>query len=287
VAGGVKDMRTMNKQSLLLALPLASLVAAPLLAGCGSSSDPRDRLAPAPAPTATNTADAGAPDAPASPTPAVRTMKTGALLPASPKNLLLDPNFAETAESWGHFLTFASAATIETRTFSTSPAGVGAPVAIVVDESATDEKGRLLTILSSFVGGPGPYRAGVWISHTTIDGAPTPFPEDATTATASITSMTGAAKSWDLARDATVVSGGRTWIHLRADIAEALPGGGFLNLKVGRVGGRFLLAGPEVVPLSVESGVTTKSLRSFAVARPSDGDELGAIAAYRRMPIKL
>lgn len=248
--------------------------------GCGSSSEPdqpKNDLPEQPAPQP-------------QPQPA-RTLINRPLLSGSPLNLLLDIGFRDAG--WGHFTTiydnFSGQVTPQQRTFSLSPASVTAPVGIIKDPSATDEKSRGIVSLCSFLGGKGPFVARVWISKSSAAGAPVPLEDDPTVFRAAIT--TGGlpeGKAYDLARKEDKVLGDRTWVLFEAKIDAELPSTAFFNLKFGRRGGAFMVQAPEVLAeaLLPPSG-KAMALNVPVLARTVFADESAAIAAYVRQPHQL
>ncbi len=251
--------------------------------GCGSSTEPQ------PSPAEATQPDAGPVDT-GTHAPPVRTMTTRSLLPGAPQNMLLDWSFRDVG--WGKFLGlydgFSAQYVAQSRTFSLSPAGVTAAVAIFEDNLATDEKSRGITAVAPFVGGKGPFRARGWVSKSTAAGAPAELVDDRLVFRASIT--TGGipeGKAYDLARVSQQTIGDRVWHLFEATIDQDLETG-FFNLRFGRKGGGFMVQAPEIVPVGLlPSGDSTLSLRVSALPRAVDADELAAARAYARQPIQL
>ncbi len=270
-------MTTMSTRRFSLLAVLAPLLVA---VGCGSSVEPQPHAHPAPAPAAVEN-DAGV---------APRSLKTGSLLPYSPQNLLLDVTFRE--GGWGHFNSFYDGnfnpLTTPSRIFSDSPGGVGAPVGVFKDSSATDEKSKALVSLASFLGGKGPFVAHVWVSRSNVAGAPVELPNDPLYFRAAVAGDVGStAKGWDLQQKTTRVHGARTWVLYEAKIIDNLPSG-FFVIRFGRLGGQYMVTAPEVVPLSLlPAGDAKMSGELPAVARPALPEEIAAAAAYARQPIQL
>jgi hypothetical protein len=263
-------------------IPLAVLV----LTACGTKQEEPIPAAAAPEPEA--------PEAGVEPPPAPkRTLLRRPLLPTLPQNLLLDGSFR--GEGWGQFLNFFDgqqrdgASAISLRTFSRSPVGITTPVVAVRDPSGTDERTRAITAIASFLGGPGPFRARIWVSRTDAAGDPRDFEDDPTVFRAAITTEGyPEGRAYDLARVDSATFGDRTWILFEAIVEAELPSG-FFNLRFGRKGGGYLLQAPEVVPTALLQP-TAAALRAgtfVALERALAVDELSAIAAYKRQPLQL
>lgn len=263
--------------------------------GCGSSAEPVPHgsaiLPSGPQGSSTASATTPPPDDAGPPPAPVRSMRSGSLLGTSPRNLLLDPSITPQQQGvlyWGHFgLTYDGSFTplkLDTHPYSDTPAGIGVPVAFVKDASATDTRSRAMSLLSPFIDGPGPYRAQVWLSPSDLAGNPVDLPGDPAAAGATVLSSVGAVvKSYDLVLDpaSTRVIGGRTWGAWRAKIDAALPGGGFFQIKLGRLGGQWRVTAPEIVPLSLDGAAPMKHERA-AIAREASEDECAAIEGYGR-----
>jgi len=269
------------KLSLITAAALAAL------AGCGVSEADKKLEAPTPADTAP--AEEGAP---------TRQLIDGKALPTSPVNLLADPGFALVGreQGYGSFLAFYAdgsqqldlTATLDSR----SPAGFGGGVALVRPAKATNTKSRAVTLLTSFLGGKGPFHARVWVSKSTVDGKPADLPTDGSAVTASV--MDGSPESadaFDLAVDAsaTRTSGGRTWVLFRGDVVKPLENGGFFVIETGTKGGHIHLAAPEITSDEVAVGQAVRARTGLTVAalRVKNTAERRAIEAYRSIPPRL
>jgi len=260
----------------LRSLPLFVLLTLGGMTGCGFSDE---RLQPQPA---HEIVDAGPPDP--EPTPK-RTLIERSLLPGAPQNMLLDVTFRD--QGWGHFTSFVSGGmsqpTIVSRISSLSPAGVTAPVA------AFDAKTKGVTSIASFLGGPGPFVARVWISASNATNDPILLEADNAVFRCAIT--TGGlpeGKAYDLARKDEMIVGARTWVLFEGRVDEGLPGTAFFNLKFGKTGGGFLVQAPEVVPQKLlPAGDSTKSFSLPNKARALLPEEWEAIAFYKRQPVQL
>ena len=248
-----------------------------LLAGCGSSGDPRSAAV----------AETGVPDAATETPPSVapRTLETAPLLPFAPQNLILDWTFRETG--WGSFLILPVGATapasVPVRTFTDSPGRASAPVALLKDPTGTDEKSKALTATCVLVGGKGPFDAGVWFSRSTFAGAPVEWDDTADHGTASITTdgPVKSGKSYPLKRTETRKVGERTWVRLEAHIDDSLATA-FFVIQAGKNGALWVTA-PSIVPVGLLPGPTTKSIVANTKPRPATALELEAIAAYARL----
>ncbi|MDB4938136.1 MAG: hypothetical protein JWP87_5108 [Labilithrix sp.] len=265
----------------LVAVSIASLSA--LSVACGNDDDGKLRRPPAPADLAT------AQPPPAAPPP--RTMVTGNALPTSPVNLIADPGFglvgAGQQAGFGSFLAFDDSftqLTLTTTVESRSPAGFGGAVAHVLADGATDRASTPIMVLTSFQGGAGPFHAKVWVSRSTVAGAPATLTIGAKGMRASITDETPDGEAFDLTpvESATRVSGGRTWTLLRAEITKGLGYGGFFVVHTGTGGGQFLIAAPEIVAQPLVDGlVSTHSTPAFVRTRSKTDAERTAILRYR------
>ncbi len=259
-------------------IPLFALA---LAVGCGSSSEPeqpKNDLPTQPAPQP-------------EPTPASRTLINRPLLSASPQNLLLDIRFGEAG--WGHFTSFydgfSAQLTPTSRTFSLSPASVTAPIGMFKDSAATDEKSKGLNSICSFLGGKGPFVARVWASRSNIAGAPIEFADDPAVFRASIT--TGGypeGKAYDLPRKEEKILGDRTWVLYEGRVEAELPSTAFLNLKMGRKGGQFMVQAPEVIAEALlPAGDKAMAMQVKLTPRAMSADERAAVAAYVAQPHQL
>lgn len=251
-----------------------------------------------------NSSDSGASPAPTTPIveqPAPpATTPTRQLIdsagPTSPVNLILDPNFslASGDPSYGAFLAVSGTGgliSLDTTADSRSPAGFAGSVAIVKAPNATDTRSQSVLLLASFQGGDGPFDAQVWVSKTNLAGEPADVTIDAKGITASVTNGTVDGKAYDLTKvdEETHVAGGKTWILLRTRVTDALPYGGFFLVQTGTGGGQFLVARPEIVPQSLTTGLSARSLDLKAVRapRPISDVERTAITRYRAIPQRL
>ncbi len=272
------------KLSLITAGTLAVL--ATFTSGCGTSEADREG-GPKPAETA----------APAEGAPA-RSLVDGRALATTPVNLLPDPGFSLVGreQGYGSFLAFYDsgsrrfelAATLDSR----SPAGFGGAVALVRPDKATDTKSDAVILLTSFLGGKGPFHAKVWASKSNVRGEPVEIPTDDSAVKVSI--MEGspdANQAFDLEFDpaATRTIAGRTWILLRGDVTKPLESGGFFVVRTGKSGGHIHLAAPEVTSDEVAVGQAVKSRAALRLARArvKDASERIAIKAYEAIPPRL
>jgi hypothetical protein len=264
----------MTKYITLFALSLG-------VVACGSSSEPEQPKSDLPTD----------PGSQPQPQPAVRTLINRPLLSGSPLNLVLDQGFRDSG--WGHFTTvydnLSGQLTPTQRTFSLSPVSVTAPVGIFKDPAATDEKSKGFTSLCSFLGGKGPFVARVWVSRSSVAGAPLPLEDDPAVFRTSIT--TGGlpeGKAYDLARKEEKLLGDRTWILFEGTIDAELPSTAFFNLKFGRRGGGFMVTAPEVLATALlPPAGKTMALQLALRARTVLPEESSAIAAYVRQPHQL
>ena len=256
-------------------------------AGCGTSEADKGEGGPKPAETTT----------PASSAPA-RQLVDGKALSTSPVNLLADPGFSLVGreQGYGSFLAFYDGGQrlfeLATTLDSRSPAGFGGAVALVRPDNATDTKSQAVILLTSFLGGRGPFHAKIWVSKSNVRGEPVDVPTDGSAVKASI--MEGSPDSneaFDLEVDpaATRTIGGRTWVLLRGDVPKPLESGGFFVVRTGTHGGHIHLAAPEVTSDELVVGQAVKSRTTLAVARTraKDASERMAIKAYRAIPPRL
>lgn len=273
------------KLSLIAAAALAALAAV----ACGESEDGKV-LGPRPAD------GEQAPEAPpASPEP--RKLVEGDALPTSPVNLIVDPGFGLVGQqaSMTSFLAFVdgSFSQIDLRptTDSRSPAGFGGSVALVKADGATNKKSDPILVLTSFLGGAGPFRAQAWISKSSVGGAAVDVPTDKASIRVSIAEESPDGDAFDLAPvdGAARVVGGRTWVLFRGVVDKAIPYGGFFVVRTGEGGGAFHIASPEVVAQPIADGVPTLALSPSvrATARAKTASERAAIAKYRTVPPRL
>lgn len=268
----------------------ALIVSAGLLAACNDTTD-ESSLTAHPVPT----------DTPANATPPPqtppRTLVSGTQMTTSPVNLLVDPGFGLVGQQTGYgaFLSLYdgtfSPVTITTTFDSRAPSGFGGSVAVVKAENATDKRSDAIVLLTSFLGGTGPFHAQVWVSKSDVKGSPVPLTVDAKGVTASITDATPDGEAFDLAAvpDAQRTAGARTWTLLRGTVTKALPYGGFFVVHAGTGGGQFLVAAPEITAQPLLDGLPVHSFGGTraAVARPSSASERAAIARYKAIPPRL
>ena len=278
-----------TKRAKLVRLVALAALAALCAVGCGESD------APAPARTAAtdDTAPPAAPEAPAK----RRTLVTGSALPTSPVNLIADPGFYLLGyeQGFGSFLTFyndGDFAEVTSSADSRSPAGFGGRVANLKDAFATDTKSRAMTMLASFAGGPGPFRAQVWVSKSDAKGTPVAAPTSKSALQISIAGGSpGASQAYDLTVDpaATRTAGDRTWLLYRADIAEPIKHGGFFMIETGEEGGQWQIAAPELVATPLLAGLATRDLstRWQARSRALTRRERDAARRYAAIPPRL
>ncbi len=266
---------------------ITAVAALAFAAGCGASAEDKTPAAPPAEPT------------PAPEPPPGRKLVDGTVMSTSPVNLLADPGFSLVGRQqpgYGSFIAFYEggsrsfelAATLDSR----SPAGFGGAVVLVRPDKATDKKSQAVVLLTSFVGGNGPFHAKIWASKSDVAGNPVDIPTDGSAVKVSV--MDGSPESpdaFDLAVDpsATRTVDGRTWILLRGDIAKPLANGGFFLVRTGTKGGHIHLAAPEVTSDEVVVGQAVKSRSSLklAEARNKSGAERREIAAYRSIPPRL
>jgi hypothetical protein len=280
--------RSTRRAKLVRLVALAALATFGVV-GCGESD------APAPARTAAPD-DSVAPTAPEAPAKR-RTLVTGNALPTSPVNLIADPGFYLLGyeQGFGSFITFyndGDFAEVTSSADSRSPAGFGGRVANLKDAFATDAKSRAMTMLASFAGGPGPFRAQVWVSKSDSKGTAVAAPTDKAAIQISIAGgAPGASQAYDLAVDpaATRTVGDRTWLLYRADIGEPITPGGFFMVEAGEGGGQWHIAAPELVATPLLAGQPTRALsnRWQARARALSRPERDAARRYAAIPPRL
>jgi hypothetical protein len=271
------------KLSLITAVALGALAA-----GCGTSeeekkADPPKQEEPAP---------------PSESTPQ-RQLVDGKTLSTSPVNLLADPGFSLVGRSSGGLGSYIAIydgssreADLTASLDSRSPASFGGAVAIVRAENATDSKSKAITLLTSFLGGKGPFHARIWVSKSNVAGGPVDLPTDGSAVTVSV--MDGSPDSndaYDLAVDPDVTKtiAGRTWVLLRGDVSKPLDNGGFFVVHTGTTGGQIHLAAPEVTSDEVVIGQAVKSRSSLraATVRTKVLAERAAIKRYYAIPPRL
>lgn len=273
------------KLSLIAAAAIAALSVA-----CGTNDDgnvPRLPQTPDSVPTEEPNA-----------APPPRQLVDGRQLATSPVNLLTDPGFGLTGQQvgFGSFLAFYDgsfeqfelATTIDSR----SPAGFGGAVGVIKPAGATDKKSDPVLLLTSFLGGKGPFHAQVWVSKSDVKGNPVELPTDGSAVKVSIADGDpDAGETFDLkpAEGATRTIGGRTWVLLRADIPKPLAHGGFFVLRTGSKGGQIHVAAPEVTTdeIAIGQAVLARGASFVATARPKTASERVAIRKYRALPPRL
>ncbi|MBX3207635.1 MAG: hypothetical protein KF764_21475 [Labilithrix sp.] len=269
------------KLSLITAATLTALAL-----GCGVSDEEKKLDTPPPADPA-----------PAETAP-VRKLVDGPALSTSPVNLLADPGFSLVGrqQGYGSFLAFYDGGSerfeLATTLDSRSPAGFGGAVALVRPAKATDKKSQAVTLLTSFLGGSGPFHVKVWVSKSNVAGEPVDLPTDGSAVKVSV--MEGSPDSntaFDLVVDPNVTrtAAGRTWVLLRGDIPKPLANGGFFVVRTGTKGGHIHIAAPEITSdeLTVGQAVKSRSSLMLATARTKDASERLAIRAYQSMPPRL
>lgn len=273
------------KLSLIAAAAIASLALA-----CGTTDDGNvPRLPPSPDSTATSEP---------SPAPPPRQLTSGRQLATSPVNLLTDPGFGLAGQQvgFGSFLAFYDGSfeqfELDTTLDSRSPAGFGGAVAIIKPAGATDKKSDSVLVLTSFLGGQGPFHAQVWASKSDVKGNPVDLPTDGSAVKASIADGdpdTGETFDLKPVEGSAKTVGGRTWVLLKADIAKPLAHGGFFIVRTGSKGGQIHIAAPEVTTdqIVVGQAVMSRGARLAVSGRPKSASERVAIEKYRAIPPRL
>ncbi|MBS2014534.1 MAG: hypothetical protein JST00_16730 [Deltaproteobacteria bacterium] len=274
---------------LSLVFASASLLSlAALSVGCSTTDEePSIRRAPTAEPEPT----------PPAPTATPRKLVEGNALPTSPVNLIADPGFGLVGQEtgYGSFLAITesdfSQIELVTKVDSRSPAGFGGSVASVRPDGATATASEPVLVLTSFQGGAGPFRAQVWVSQSTLGGAPKDVTIDPKGIRATVTDETPDGEAFDLAvvESATRKVGDRTWVLLRGEVNKALTYGGFFVVRTGSGGGQFEIAAPEIVAQPLVDGLaSTKSLGTTArslAPRVKTQAERSAITKYKsRVP---
>jgi hypothetical protein len=233
---------------------------------------------------------------PATPTPpsSQRTLIENGAFSTSPVNLLLDPSFSLTGDqaNYGAFLAIydadSSKLTLETALDSRSPGGFSDTYARIKPADATDTQSKAVTVLTSFLGGDGPFDAQVWASKSDVSGAPAELTIGSSGLTVSVTDASPNGESFDLSPvpEMQRVAGGRTWVWLRGEVPRALPYGGFFIIHTGTGGGNFLVASPEVVAKPLADGMTVRSLdpTMTVTRRTTTSIERQAIRHYKSIP---
>ena len=263
----------------LLSMSLMSFALA--LVGCGKSDESSDAPTDEDAGIDTQTkSDSG------KSSKAPRTLVTGALLPTSAGNMLIDPGFSliGSQSSQGQFIAFTgngSTLDLSVRFDSASPIGARGSSLILKDPAATDSSSKAVTLLSSFVGGAPPLSTRVWLSYSTAAGDPQPFPEDP--AAISVTISSGKLEGgYELQKSAAKprVIEGRTWVSFEGSVATEVRGGFFL-ITTGTSGGSWLVAAPEI---KAAEGNSVRSDRAALVRRPLRSQERDSITRYMAIP---
>ena len=248
------------KLSLIFAASFAALAAV----GCGTSDEPSGNQAP---PTAEPPVEQPPQNAPG------RQLIEGKQLSTSPVNLLADPGFGLAGQQggYGSFLSFYEGGydqyELETTIDSRSPAGFGGAVALIRPSGATNTKSEAIVLLTSFLGGAGPFHAQLWVSKSDVKGNPVDLPTDGSALKASIADGDpDAGESFDLkpVEGANRVVGGRTWVLYKADITKPLTSGGFFMIRTGEKGGHIHLAAPEVTTDQIVVGQAVMRGSAFA-----------------------
>lgn len=272
------------KLSLIFVASLATLPAV----GCGTSEEKVPENAPAPTEQ---------PPAETPPSAPGRQLIEGKQLPTSAVNLLADPGFGLAGQQGGYgaFLAFYEGGyeqfEIETTIDSRSPAGFGGAVGLIRPNGATDKKSEPVVLLTSFLGGAGPFHAQIWVSKSDVKGNPVDLPTDGSAFKASIADGDpDAGESFDLApvEGANRAFGGRTWVLYKADVDKPLTSGGFFTVRTGDKGGHIHIAAPEVTSDQLVVGqAVMRGRAAVAVARPKSSVERAAIKKYRAVPPRL
>lgn len=230
--------------------------------------------------------------------PPPRKLVDGRALSTSPVNLLADPGFSLVGREngYGSFLAFYETGlqryTLESTYDSRSPAGFGGGVAVVKAAGATNTKSKAVTLLTSFLGGKGPFHAKLWASKSNVEGAPVDTPSDGSAVSASVTDGSPESNdAFDLKVDpsATRSANGRVWVLLRAHITKPLEKGGFLVIRTGTAGGQMLLAAPEVTSeeLVVGQAIMSRGALASASPRTKTSIERLAVKSYQAVPPRL
>lgn len=279
--GTSSTMPLRRRTSSLLAMACVTLLAACSNGNEANDARPAQPNGPSPIPSATT-----------------RTLVDRGTYSTSPTNLLLDPGFSFGAGEGGAgaFLAFyeANFASYEfdTTIDSRSPAGFGSAVANIKPANATDTSSRAVLMLSSFLGGEGPFTVRIWASKSDAAGNPVDLVtgEDGITVSVAEDDPTGAAYELQPVPSASRVSGGRTWTLLELRLPKALPYGGFFLVRTGRGGGQHLVAAPEVLADPLVAALGTRSLEApnaTLVSRAVTSAERSAIVRYRSLPPRL
>ena len=279
----VKDEDRPMKLSLIFAASLAAFAVA-----CGNSDEPAPNAPPA---TEQPPADQPPPAAPG------RQLIEGKQLPTSPVNLIADPGFGLSADQggYGSFMAFYEGGydplELETKIDSRSPAGFGGAVATIRPNKVTDTKSEPVVLLTSFLGGAGPFHAQLWVSKSDVKNNPVDLPTDGSAIKVSIADGDpDVGESFDLAAvdGASRTIAGRTWVLYKTDVTKPLSSGGFFMIRTGEKGGVIHLAAPEVTSDQLVVGqAVMRSSTSLAVARAKTPLERNAIKKYRSVKPRL
>jgi hypothetical protein len=272
------------KLSLILVASIAAFAVA-----CGTSDEGNQGNQPAPT---------GEPPAEQPPNGAAgRQLVEGKQLPTSAVNLIADPGFGLAGQQggYGSFLAFYEGGydqfELETAIDSRSPAAFGGAVALVRPAGATDKKSEPVVLLTSFLGGAGPFHAQIWISKSDVKGTPVDLPTDGSAVKISIADGDpDLGESFDLkpVEGANRTAGGRTWVLYKADIAKPLTSGGFFMIRTGEKGGHIHIAAPEVTSDGLVVGqAVMRSSTTLTAARTKAPFERAAIKKYRAIPPRL
>lgn len=217
---------------------------------------------------------------------ASRTLVTGALLPTSAGNMLIDPGFSliGSQSSQGQFIAFTgngSTLDLAVRFDSASPVGARGSSLVLKDPAATDTSSKAVTLLSSFVGGAPPLSTRVWLSYSTAAGDPLPFPEDPSAISVTISSgkLEGGYELQKSSAKPRVIEG-RTWVTFEGSVATEVLGGFFL-ITTGTSGGSWLVAAPEI---KAADGNSVRSDRAALVRRPLRSQERDSVTRYMAIP---
>jgi hypothetical protein len=280
----VKDEDRTMKLSLIFVSSIAALAI-----GCGTSDEPAPNQPPV---TEQPPAEQPPQNAPG------RQLIEGKQLPTSPVNLIADPGFGLAAEQggYGSFMAFYEGGyeqlELATTLDSRSPAGFGGAVGIVRPVGATDKKSEAVVLLTSFLGGAGPFHAQLWVSKSDVKGNPVDLPTDGSAIKVSIADGDpDVGETFDLVavEGANRVVGGRTWVLYKADVTKPLASGGFFMIRTGEKGGHIQIAAPEVTSdqLVVGQPVLRTSSAFSATARTKTSLERAVIKKYRSVPPRL
>ena len=218
-----------------------------------------------------------------------RTMVSGSLVLGTAVNLVSDPGFAlvSTPGSYGGFYGSAGSTftplTIVTARDSRSPAGLRGAVALLTAPGATDAAGVGISFLGTVTGGTGPFHAEVWVSKSTLAGAPTTF--DASEVHASVLYQQGGALDLDAVVADIRMVGARKWLPLRADFADGFAQGGYLSIAIPTSGGTWQVAAPSLVAQPLVDGVPTRALPWTATRPQTAAEEKTIIDLRARRPL--